>query len=386
MGKIALVLSGGGFRGAFQAGALQVIKENWKSISPDRAEPSFDIVSGVSVGALNGLLTAENKLDDLMGIWQEIAEKGMGVIYNSDFIDTHLDEDTDNPKLKFNLTWDTIKKYFPKTTGNLLLKLLFSRKSLFTSAAREFQFIRALGDNSPLLEKIKKYARRDLLQSCIFRCGFVSLDTGDYYSVGACDYETDEDFARGVLASTAIPIIWPPVDRIKTNKGILRQCGDGGIKNVSPLRYVIEEIKNDPRPEDYTIVIINCSTGKIANDNYRHKSLSQIALRSLNDIAITEIFNNDIRDFVTKNFIVKQIREDHPDQVVHDFDFEKNQPGKPLQYFKSIVIQPDHDVLGDPLTANARQIRLRIEHGREKARTALKLFHGSEQGNKTTIV
>ena len=31
--KIALVLSGGGFNGAFQVGALNYINENWKKIT-----------------------------------------------------------------------------------------------------------------------------------------------------------------------------------------------------------------------------------------------------------------------------------------------------------------------------------------------------------------
>lgn len=386
MTKIALVLSGGGFRGAFQVGAMQALKENWQKIKPGKSEPIFDIVSGVSVGALNGLLMAQNKLTDLEDIWTKIGENGLSEIYHSEFIDTHLDQDTDNPKLKYKISWRTIKDYFPETAHNLLSKAIFNRKAIFNSFEGEFRKIRSLADNSPLLEKLRKYARKERFDKCRFKCGFVSLDDGNYYSVNACDFDSDEDFAKGVLASTSMPIIWAPVDQVSVVGKKIKQCVDGGIRCVSPLRYIIEDIKNDSSPEEYTVIVINCSTGKINKEDYRYKNIAEIALRSLDDIAITEIFNNDIRDFVTKNDFVKQIKEIHPEETVYDYNFEKNQRGKPLFYFKSIIIQPDENILGDPLTANARQIKMRIEHGRSKALMALDIHKNSEPGNRTTIV
>lgn len=386
MTKIALVLSGGGFRGAFQVGAVQALKENWQKVNPGSKSPQFDIVSGVSAGALNGLLTAQDKLDDLIEIWNRIGKNGLSEIYNSDFINTHLDQDTDNPKLKYKLSWRIIKTYFPRTAHNLLWKALFNRKSVLKSFEKEFGKIRSLADNTPLLDKLRIYAHKERFDQCKFKCGFVSLDNGKYYSVNACDFDTDEDFARGVLASTTMPIIWPPVDSVAVNGKIFRQCVDGGIRSVSPLRYIIEDIKNESAPEAYTIVVINCSTGNVNPDNYQEKNIAEIALRSLDDIAITQIFDNDIRDFVSKNDFVKQVKDIHPEETVYDYDFERNRRGKPLFYFKSIIIQPDENMLGDTLTANSRQIKARMEHGRQKALMALELHSQSEIANKTTIV
>lgn len=386
MSKIALVLSGGGFQGAFQIGAIQVLREHWNKLNSDNPPLKFDIVSGVSAGALNGLLTALNKFEELEEIWNRIATNGVTEIYRSDIINTNFEKDTDNPELKYQLNWKTLRTLFPRTTHNLMVKGVLARNSIFKSFREEFQNLKAIADNTPLHELLKKYAKKELLEECKYKCGFVSLDNGKYYSVNACDFDTDEDFAKGVLASTSMPIIWPPVDEVKVNGETIRQCVDGGVRNVSPLRHIIEEIKEGSNPEAYTIVIVNCSTGKVTEENFSDKNLSQIALRALDDIAITEIFNNDIRDFVTKNYFVKQVREKHPDDVVYDYDFDNQGKGKPLHYFRAIIIQPDSNVLGDALTANKLQIQSRIEHGRKKAIMALEHFTTTEGENKTTMV
>ena len=78
MKKTALVLSGGGFKGAFQVGALDYLRENWDQIAPDRPPLSFDIVAGVSVGSLNGLLVALGRFDELQQLWNDVAENGVG--------------------------------------------------------------------------------------------------------------------------------------------------------------------------------------------------------------------------------------------------------------------------------------------------------------------
>ncbi|MBP3941474.1 MAG: patatin-like phospholipase family protein, partial [Christensenellaceae bacterium] len=49
MGKKAVVLSGGGARGAYQAGAWKALRE---------LDYQFDIVTGTSVGALNAAMMA----------------------------------------------------------------------------------------------------------------------------------------------------------------------------------------------------------------------------------------------------------------------------------------------------------------------------------------
>lgn len=61
--KKALVFSGGGGKGAYQIGA-------WKALREIGFEP--DIVTGTSVGALNGVLVALNKYDEALDIWENM--------------------------------------------------------------------------------------------------------------------------------------------------------------------------------------------------------------------------------------------------------------------------------------------------------------------------
>lgn len=62
-GKTALVLSGGGSRGAYEAGAWQALSELGKT---------FDIVTGTSVGAINGAMVVQGELDNAIRLWKEI--------------------------------------------------------------------------------------------------------------------------------------------------------------------------------------------------------------------------------------------------------------------------------------------------------------------------
>ena len=386
MKKLALVLSGGGFKGAFQVGALQYLRENWQRIAPQRPPLSFDIVAGVSVGSLNGLLVATGEFDRLVQLWEDVARNGVSEIYTSDFIDTATDQADPTPELKLALDWDTLRKHFPETTRNILFRALFNRKSILEAFRREFQRFQAFASNDPLYRKLRVLARREKLGDTIYKCGVVSLRSGKYHALGPEDFPTDEAFAQAVLASTAMPIVWPPVERIGTAAGPLESLVDGGIRDVSPLGDVIREIARDGSPEDYTIIIINCSSGKVDEEPFADKNIVQIALRSLVDIAITEIFNNDIREFIDKNYILQQIRAKLPDEPIYDYDAETNGRGNRLKFFNALIIQPEANILGDTLTASRPQVAYRLAHGRARAEIALRRHLNDDSREKFTVV
>lgn len=386
MKKIALVLSGGGFKGAFQVGALEYLRDNWDKIAPDRPPLSFDIVAGVSVGSLNGLLVALGRFDELQQLWNDVAENGVGEIYTSDFIDTTADRNNAAPDLKLSLSWDTIKRRFPATTKNIFLRAIFNRNAILQAFKKDFQNFRSFADNSPLKRKLDRLAKRDQIGDTIFKCGFVSLNDGKYYSITQDDCKSDADFAKGVLASTAMPIVWEPVDGIATAGGTFGSVVDGGIRNVSPLGDVIGEIGKDDSPEDYTIIVINCSSGKVEPEDFAEKNIVQIALRALVDIAITEIFNNDIREFVDKNYILEQFRRKLPGEGLYDYDSETGGRGNKLKYFNALIIQPEANVLGDTLTASRAQIDYRLLHGRARAEIALRRHLNKTGDDKMTVV
>lgn len=385
MRKTALVLSGGAFHGAFQVGALKYLKENWSRLNLGSAAMKFDLVSGVSVGALNGLFVALEDFEALEGLWQRVGENGVSEIFNSDFIDTQVNQTDPDPRFKLQLDWQAVKKHFPRTTKNLLLRALFDRKKIFKAFSEDFQRFDALADNSPLKDILLRYAKKHHIKGCSYTCGYVSLTDGRYHSSRHDEFTTDEDFAKGVLASTAMPVIWSPVDQVSTFSSLHRQCVDGGLRDVSPLGDVIRDIAKDPDPAEYAILIINCSARKIVEAPDDPMNIAQIALRSLTEIAINEIFNHDLKEFIDKNFILKQIQDRYPGEVIYDYDQDSGDKGKPLRYFNSIIIQPDSDSLGDSLTINRSLLQKRMKAGEEKAALAIKKFLVARKASRYTV-
>lgn len=380
--KFALVLSGGGFKGSFQVGAINYINENWKRITGLHTPMKFDIIAGVSVGALNGSLVAMDRLDVLNDLWRhQIAKNGVSEIYTSDFIDTANKSD----KLKLKLDLKQIAKRLIPTIDlklNLLSKLgmIFSkekRRKAIDSIIEEveqgitanFGNLKAIADNTPLKKKLQKHLNRKEIINTKFLCGFVSLDSGEYHGVLHNQFATENDFVNGVLASTSIPMVWNPVKQIAFNtpKGITHSKNniDGGIRNATPLGDVIKLINSDPEDCQYNLIIINCNSGSLKQENFENKSIAGIAARSLYEIALTEIFNNDVDHFVKVNEIVKQVENSSHPINLH------SGTNTPLKSFEAVIIQPDKDAdLGNSLVANERLIEQRAAHGASMAALA----------------
>lgn len=379
--KFALVLSGGGFNGAFQLGALNYINDNWKSITGLSSKMKFDLIAGVSVGAINGAMLASNKLGLLNELWlDKIAKNGVSEIYTSDFIDTqHKGND-----LKMKLDIEAIRKrLIPKFSIKLgLLKklgIIFSKKKrkqvlveLFKDLSKElknnFSKFKSLADNTPLKLKLQKYLNREKIKRTEFLCGFVSLDNGLYKSVLHSDFASNDDFINGVVSSACIPMVYEPVKKVvfksQNQLQYSRNNIDGGVNNVSPLGDVVERINADS-DYAYKIIIINCHSGANSVEDYSNKNIAQIASRSLYEIAFTEIFNNDVKHFLKINDLVKQAQT--WDKNIALFDAGTRQ----IKAFDAVVIQPDKGIdLGSGLVANEKLIHLRVNHGEQMASNA----------------
>jgi len=386
--KHALVLSGGGFNGAFQLGALNCLNTHWKEITGLDTPMHFDIIAGVSVGSLNGSLLAMDKLNELNKLWDDVAKNGVKEIFTSDFINTESEEN----HIDFDINFKKIKKrLFPKFEFEFSFFDIFrsqetlinkNLKKLFKEIEKSLPNFKSIASNKPLEDKLIRLLDKDKVTTN-FLCGFVSLNDGLYHSISSQEFTTNTDFVKGVLASTSIPVVWNPVPEIKLKTKSIKNSVDGGIRNVSPLGDVIKQIKKTS--DEYTIFIINCSSGEIFPTDYSNANIGSIALRSLNDIAITEIFNNDVNHFLEINELVQQFNK-QTHSVSGDLELKGN---KKFKDFKSVVIQPD--ILEDPekwdsLVANQQVIPFRINHGDEKAQSAIKKLKNNPDFNRTAEI
>jgi NTE family protein len=235
--KTALVLSGGGAKGAFQAAAEKYAREV--------KGYQWDIIAGVSVGALNATMLAMHKYQRLFEIWNTISDDK---VYTGGF--------------------------------NLIsvIKLLFGAKSFY--------------GNEPLRKLLIQEFEPDKIDIDL-RVGSVSLISGDYQEFR----RGDPNMLEAVLASTVMPVIWTPEDISQ------RFCSmvDGGVRRITPIGDVLDVDLDE-------IVIINCNAEASSALTQTPGNVVQIGLRTL-DILLNELFVSDMNEFVKINALVKEAEQ-----------------------------------------------------------------------------
>ena len=134
MVKRAVVLAGGGSRGAYQIGVWQVLRE---------LKVDFQIVTGTSVGALNGAMMVQKDYEKARALWEDIS--------SSDVVNAEFPEgppDYDDPDWQTNVWGTFIKKAVQD--GGL--------------------------DFSPLEELMKRYASEERLRASDVDYGIVTVE------------------------------------------------------------------------------------------------------------------------------------------------------------------------------------------------------------------
>lgn len=177
----ALVLSGGGSHGAYQVGVLQ-------ALSRARLDLDYDIITGVSVGALNGAFLAQypagkfgQGVGDLTSLWQGLTTDKIHKPWCPPYI---------------SALWKT-SVYNSQPLQNLVRKGLNAAK------------VRSSGKQ--------------------LRIGAVGLSSGHYTVFD----QTYIDLPGAVIASSAFPAFLIP----GSLEGQL--WTDGGVKNITPLGEAI---------------------------------------------------------------------------------------------------------------------------------------------------
>lgn len=329
--KYALVLSGGGFKGAFQIGALQYLLENGIRHNDGTVVTNlkFDFIAGVSVGALNGSFMAMDDFEGLKKLWNDVETKGAGEIYTSDLVEIQGSK----IKAKFD---NILKRILPESTLGLAFKFIFNKQRLLDSVGERFDQIKSIADSQPLRNTLMQQIKRSKFK-IPFKMGFASLVDGKYHSPQPKDFDSDQELAKAVLASATLPMVFPYIDKITFREnGVLitaKNLTDGGIRNISPLQDAISFIKDDNSDAiDWHIIIINCSADEEKIDN-TDPNVVGYAFRVSNDIMTSEVLENDYKIFLLINSLVQQAAVKNMTLLGSD--------NHPLIKFKYKVIRPD---------------------------------------------
>ena len=228
MGKKAVVLSGGGAKGGYQIGA-------WKALRRLGFFP--DIVTGTSVGALNGALMALNKFEDALNIWQNMS---MDSVFEK-FVNV---SDEENPE-----------------HSNRIITL--AKDALLNGGA----------DYTPLQDLVKGLMDENALRNSRVKFGLVTTTFPKIKPVQMFIEDIPEGKAADfVLASAAA---FPFLKSYKIGEDVFV---DGGYSDNMPIQMAI-----DAGAEDIVVVNISKNLGsKLKNaDNVKIRYVS--SKKPLND-------------------------------------------------------------------------------------------------------
>ena len=215
--KSALMLPGGGARGAYQVGVLQAIME----FMPEGFR--FPVISGTSAGAINAAVLASHAKDQDHGVDR----------LNHFWTHIHCED-----------VYRTDARQVFKTMSKVFGSVLFGRLGVKPP--------RSLLDNRPLAELLSRELHLEQIQTAIddgeltgLSISATSYDT----SMAKCFYQANDAVipwhrsrrvgmpqditVEHIMASTALPFLFPAqlIDH--------EYYGDGGLRNMAPLSPAI---------------------------------------------------------------------------------------------------------------------------------------------------
>jgi NTE family protein len=283
MVKRALVLSGGGSRGAYQVGAIQALLE---------AGRTWDTVHGISVGALNASWIAMHSTME-----QPHCAKGLLDIWNS--IKTSDDIFT---------RWNPIKP----------INYLFS------------MWKGSLHSGQPLKKLVDTFLDRSRIASSGVKLtiGCVNLNTSEYNVIDGQNHAIKEF----ILASSHLPLVFEPID-LYGEKWV-----DGGIRHQIPIYEALKE-----RPDEIDVILtspIAVRDRMLPATNLT--SAPRVALRA-SEIMSDQVYLMDCYTVLRAARTLENVKINvyipsvSPNQNSMDFNKEKIQAGIKLGYEETLA-------------------------------------------------
>lgn len=277
----ALILGGGGARGAYEAGvAISLLKHE-----------QFDIICGTSIGALNGALIAQGDIAQLERLWRSIAS------YHVISLTPELQSVAQGVGDIQNLAAESFQQ---RITALVRLYQVYAH----LRSARHFTRLLGALDSRPVARLLRPQLKfgwlaRTLIVSVtnLTRCRpeafyhFAGLNAAE----DAARFQqhepyshrlTEANYFSAVCASAAVPGAFPP---LKMPDDACENCEyvDGGIANDAPITQAI-----DAGASEVTVVFVDLPDSKRLN--HPMTSIAEIGLAS-NDIMHQKMVEHDLK-------------------------------------------------------------------------------------------
>jgi NTE family protein len=286
--KLALILSGGGARAAYQAGVARALAEH---VPADQACP-FPIICGTSAGAINAAALAAGACDmrqaaeSLCAVWSRLT---VGDIYQADAAHLTL------------AAWRMVRSLLPGSNKERRLALL-DHAPLAALLSREIDFSRiahsvAAGVLEALTITASSYQSG---MSVSFCTGTTSLELWRRAQRMAIRADIE---ATHLLASSAIPFIFPPVEIGG------EYFGDGAMRQMAPTAPALH------LGADRILVVGAARTGTRTTPSLASgaPSLAQVGSHVLAGI-FTDALGTDLEKVRLINVAVRQIPAEQLDR------------------------------------------------------------------------
>lgn len=303
-GGLAMVLSGGGAKGAFQVGVIHELVVN--------RGVRIDIVAGVSTGAIQALGTAQDDVPAMLDQW-------LGIRGNRDI-------------------------YRERPLG--LAGGILGAKSIY--------------DAAPLRKLIRNFADEARLRASGIRMllGVVNLGTGAFRSID----ESVPGIHNWVYASSAMPVFFDPL-KTRAADGTEEQWVDGGVRNVTPLEAALElnprgviVVRASPKPRPGAVR----TYANLIKIGLRAVDILQSEV-SINDTANATLINDLIaaREAQFKALEAEGITGAQASRILRPLDLQLSR----YRFSPIRIIEPDREY-SETLEFDPDKIRAAIEAGR----------------------
>jgi predicted acylesterase/phospholipase RssA len=288
----ALVLSGGGARGAYEAGIIWSLARK-AGVRDGQVLPPYQIVCGSSIGALNGWFVATGQYSKLADVWHTIGSENL---------------------LRLKPKFEKI----PVESAGVVNRLADALRLIGLSKND-----RGVAESSPVLAWMHREVdpRMPLLMPLVWAVTDLNLQQPEYFYrlpagvTAPPDYifaalrltvgphvvvreATDELLHRALLASSAIPFVFDPVE-LPGKTGAIRSYVDGGVASNSPIGIArtiarsVDVILLDPREEtndlpnavEVGVAAFRTMQRKILESEFQQAYFTSFAIQELRRIA-----------------------------------------------------------------------------------------------------
>jgi NTE family protein len=302
-----VILTGGGARGAYQAGVLKAIAEQFPGF-----DYPFPVICGSSAGALNavglggGGKIFRHSVDSLEDLWLNLSSDK---VYKSDY-------------------WNLAKNLGQFVRGFVSGDGIDVPGSMFNNAPLR-ELLKKEADFGQLTTNIKKH---DIQAVSVTSCGYRSGQSVSFFQ--GEDHLTGWQSGNRVgvktkltldhlMASSAIPTIFPPV---KIHR---EYFGDGVARNMAPLSPAVHLGAN-------RILVIGVSAN-LTNRHIRKESKKEPKLPSILEHVINGMFIDVVEKDVEKVAVINSLlkRVEDPEAVANDLG---------LRFIDTLVINPSEPI------------------------------------------